>query len=180
MIASVNQDLMRWKVINFVGFQAGWFGCILGAAWSLGWIGPLLVGLLFLGQLRLFPDAGAELRLAAAAAVTGFLLDSAASAVGLYTFAANPWGLTWLSPPWLVAMWVNFSLTLNLSLSWLLDKPAAAAVLGALGGPLAYLAGERLGAIDFTESTGLVLAALALIWAGAVPFLFRLARREGQ
>ena len=165
------------KIVNFVGFQVGWFGCILGAAQDLPWLGPLLVLLLFLGQMGYFPSVRGELLLAAAAAGTGLVLDSAASLAGLYGYVSSPWSWEWLSPPWLVAMWVNFALTLHLSLSWLLDRLLVAALLGAAGGPLAYLAGERLGAIDFMAPDHTVLLALGVIWAGAVPLLFRLAGR---
>ena len=50
------------------------------------------------------------------------------------------------------------------------------AALGAVGGPLAYLAGEKLGAITFNQPL-FAIAALAVIWAVAMPLLVVLATR---
>ena len=40
-------------IVNFVGFQIGWFACVLGAANSRPWVGPLVVLFLFLVHLAL-------------------------------------------------------------------------------------------------------------------------------
>ena len=68
-------------------------------------------------------------------------------------------------------MWINFALTLNGSMRWLHGRYLLAAVLGAIGGPLAYVAGVKLGAAALLASSTLVYGALAVVWAGAVPLL---------
>jgi hypothetical protein len=77
---------------------------------------------------------------------------------------------------WLVILWALFATTLNSSLRALQSRPWIAAALGAAGGPLAYYAGARLGALQFLEPAAM-LAALALGWALATPLLLSLARR---
>ena len=62
-------------------------------------------------------------------------------------------------------------------MAWLQGRPVLGAALGAIGGPLAFLAGERLGAVDFPRGHGVGLASLAVVWGVALPFLFRIAGR---
>ena len=69
---------------------------------------------------------------------------------------------------------VELSSTLNVSLNWLKKQTLASVVLGAVGGPLAYLAGQRLGAVTIPQQTLGVLAQ-AGGWAVLTPLLVRLA-----
>jgi hypothetical protein len=51
-----------------------------------------------------------------------------------------------------------------------------AAALGALSGPLSYIAGMRLGAAETTHPDSIVALAMAPAWAVLLPLLARLAR----
>ncbi len=73
-------------------------------------------------------------------------------------------------------MWLVFATTLNVSLRWLRGLPLAALGLGAVGGPLAYWGGERLGAMTFVVPVA-ATAAIAVGWVVLTPVLVRLARR---
>jgi len=161
--------------LNFVAFQLGWFACVLGAAGGLPWAGPLVVlGVVGLHLLRV-RRPGCELKLVLAAAALGIVVDSLLLASGWLQYPSGLW-LPGLAPYWIVAMWALFATTLNLSLGWLRGRPVLAAVLGAVGGPLSYLAGEKLGGIGLIQPT-FALAALAVAWAIAMPLLMRLAVR---
>ncbi|MGB5202220.1 MAG: DUF2878 domain-containing protein, partial [Sedimenticolaceae bacterium] len=81
-----------------------------------------------------------------------------------------------LAPYWIVAMWMGFATTLNVSLGWLKGRYWLAALFGAVGGPLAYLAGAKLGGITLISSEA-ALTALALGWATIMPLLMYLAAR---
>jgi cell division protein FtsW (lipid II flippase) len=81
-----------------------------------------------------------------------------------------------IAPYWMVAMWALFATTLNVSLRWLRPHVGLAALIGAVGGPAAYYAGARLGAIEFTVA-GAAMAAIALGWAVLTPLLLRVAAR---
>ena len=161
------------KALNFAGFQIGWFACILGAAHGYSWAGPTVVVGFFAAHLLLAADRRREFRVALVSVLFGILFDSAFAATGLLVYAGSL--VSWLSPPWLVAMWVNFAITLRSSMSWLLGRPLLAAVAGAVFGPLAYLAGERLGAVDFSSPPLVGIVALAVCWGIAVPLLMRVA-----
>jgi hypothetical protein len=73
-------------------------------------------------------------------------------------------------------MWAMFATTLNLSRRWMQRRLLLASLLGAIFGPLAYLAGEELGAVNF-ESRFLAISALAVIWAVSMPLLMSVATR---
>jgi len=174
--SSGRQPALR-KIVNFIGFQVGWFACVLGAAHAMPWLGPVLVTLFFAVNVALGARFRTEGKLAVAALLIGIPFDSMFQELGLLKFAA-PVGDLPISPPWLAAMWVNFGMTLHSSLSWLVGKTRLAILLGALGGPAAYLAGERLGAVTFIGERPVTLAALAVLWAVAVPALCRLAAKR--
>jgi hypothetical protein len=69
-----------------------------------------------------------------------------------------------------------FATTLNLSLGWLKGRPALAALLGAVGGPLAYFAGHRLGGIELPDPA-VALLVQGLGWSVLMPLLTSLATR---
>ena len=80
------------------------------------------------------------------------------------------------APYWMVALWALFATTLNVSLRWLRARPWLGALLGALGGPAAYYAGARLGALELATA-GAGLGAIAIGWAVLTPLLLGTARR---
>ena len=56
---------------------------------------------------------------------------------------------------------------LGMNASWLMRRPLAAALAGAVFGPLAYLAGGKLGALSL-PSPAIALPALAVAWCLAM------------
>jgi hypothetical protein len=161
-------------LINLAAFQIGWFTCVLGAAYGLPLLGPGVVTLLLGLHLLLAPRPWEEIRLVGAAGAMGLCLDSLQAAAGLFSFSSEePW--SWISPLWMVALWVNFATTLHTSLRWLLGRYALAALLGALGGPLSYYAGARLGALTFPVDPAASFIVLALVWGVAIQLLLKLA-----
>ena len=69
-----------------------------------------------------------------------------------------------------------FATTLNVSLKWMKRRYLLAAVFGGLGGPLAYYAGHRLGAVGFSDIQTALLA-VGIGWAFIMPLLMLLAER---
>jgi hypothetical protein len=86
-------------------------------------------------------------------------------------------GQEWyVSHYWIVAMWGLFATTLNVSMSWMKNRVLLAVAMGAIGGPLSYLGGAKLGAMSFNEPLAAILA-LGFAWALAMPVLMRIATR---
>lgn len=166
------------RLLNYSLYQLGWLACVLGAARGLGNLGAgVALGLVAL-HVALSRAPRVELALAAAAGALGLVVDSLMGASGRLVFAEAP--IPWLAPAWVVALWVQLATTLRGCLGWLAPRPGLAALLGAVGGPLAFAGGERLGAAVWGEPRAATAAALALAWAIALPLLFRIARRLGD
>jgi len=73
-------------------------------------------------------------------------------------------------------MWALFATTINHSMAWLKNRYFLALLLGAVFGPLAFIAGESLGAVVFLDRT-MALTLLAAGWAVLMPLLLLLAQQ---
>lgn len=166
---------MNRKLINFVTFQAGWFACVLSAAGGRPWLGLLVVGVIVVLHLRAADQTLHELQLLLLAVGLGLVFDSLLVASG---WVAYPSGMMFsgIAPYWILAMWALFATTLNLSMNWLQGSLVLASVMGAVFGPLSYLAGQRLGAIELLDLRSSMIA-LAVIWALVMPILVYAASR---
>ncbi|MDH4133176.1 MAG: DUF2878 domain-containing protein [Gammaproteobacteria bacterium] len=164
------------KLINFVLFQVGWFACVLGAAWGIPWAGTGIAMAIVAVHLLLAGEPLAESKLLAIAAGIGLVFDSALATFGWVSYPSGVL-LAGTAPHWILALWLLFATTLNVSLAWLKPKPLLCIVFGAFGGPLAYYGGARLGALTLVEPVS-ALTALAIGWAVITPFLAFLAGRH--
>jgi hypothetical protein len=164
-------------LLNLLAFQIGWFACVLTAARDLPWLGTGIALLIVAWHVRRLPDPPAELRLVFLIGLLGLLLDSLPVLLGLIDYASGML-IAGLPPHWIVAMWLLFATLPNISLRWLAGRPALAALLGALGGPLAYYAGVALGAAQFSAPLWQPLTLLAVNWAIAMPLIMMLAVRH--
>ena len=156
---------------NFVAFQIGWFSAVLGAGHEMPWLGIAVIPLVLLFNMAVSADWMQKLGIAAAAAVMGFTVDTILVAAGIFTPVPflTPWPF---SPLWMVALWVNQATTLNSCMAWLRGRYVAGALFGAMGGPLAYLGGARLGAASIPSQSDLLI--LGIAWAAAFPGLLAL------
>lgn len=164
-----------WVLANVVLMQAGWFACVLGAARGWPALGTLSVAAIVAWHLWRSPRAADEARLVGAVLVLGVVFDGAVLASGAVAYPNGQW-VAWLTPHWMLALWALFAVSLNVSLRWLARRWALAALLGAVAGPLSYLAGVRLGAARFIDEA-LALSLLAVGWALAMPALLALSKR---
>lgn len=160
---------MKRTLLNFVAFQAGWFAVVLSAANGLPWLGLLVVSLVIGLHLVLADRSGRELQLIVLAVLMGLVFDSLLVFSGWLRYA-SPGPIAGLAPYWILAMWALFATTLNVSMSWLKNKTVMALLLGAVFGPLSYMAGQRLGALEFVDFR-YGMAALVVVWALAMPLL---------
>jgi hypothetical protein len=158
------------RLLNFGMFYLGWFGCVAGAARGRLWLGPVLVAALLLLHLALTSNREREAKLALVIGLFGFGVDTLQASAGLYTFTHTS-VVPWLCPPWMVALWMIFATTLNSSMAWLAGRYRLAATLGALCGPLSYVAGARLGAIELSANALVSLVGIGFVWAFAMPAL---------
>ena len=167
---------MSMMLQNFILFQVGWFSCVLGGASDgLAWLGVAVASLIVAVHLSRANSPREEMILIAAALLIGTLWDGSLTMAGIFIFE-EPTLLPNFAPYWLIAMWALFATTLNVSLKWLKGRYLLAAVFGALGGPAAYYAGHRLGAVEFSDTLTAMLA-VAAGWSIIMPLLLLLASR---
>jgi hypothetical protein len=164
----------RPALVLFLALQGGWWGAAAGAAHGLPLAGPLLVAPLLWMQSRTLARAQRRrlARDAALLALVGTALDSLQMAAGTVRFA-GAW-TPWLAPLWITALWAQFATALPALARSTAGRAWPLAALGALGGPLAYWGGVRLGAATFPAGAAVAAAALAVQWAIALPLAVRL------
>ena len=162
-------------LLNFVAFQIGWFAAVLGAANNVPWAGPLVIAGAIALHLGVVDRPREELALILICGLIGAVMDSVLVAAG---WVAYPSGsiVDFAAPYWIVAMWMLFATTLNLSMGWLKSRKLVGAAFGLIGGPLAYYTGFKLGGIEFVVFDTAIVA-LGIVWAIAVPVLLLLAER---
>ncbi len=168
---------------NLIGYQIVWFSAVIGAGRGLWWPGvsaaAVFMTLHFALCRQTLPQRTVDLRLMLVALVCGLIMDGGLARSGLADYAANPLALPSGGPPlWILSVWVAFALTLRHSMTFLLGRPLLGMLLGAVGGPLAYLGAARgWGAIVFAEPRWMAIAALVIGWTIAIPMLTTLALR---
>jgi hypothetical protein len=160
---------------NFAIFEAAWFACILGVAHGRPLWGTAAVGAAIAWHLAISARPATELALVAALAAIGLVAESAVVAQGHVAYPSGQ-PVAWLAPYWMVALWAEFAIALNVTLRWLKRRPLLAAALGAVFGPLSFLGGVRLGGARFVDETA-ALATLACLWAALMPLVMALSDR---
>ena len=162
-------------LVNFIIFQIGWFACVLGGANHWPWLGTAVAGALIAVHLWRVAQPRPELTLLLIAGAMGLVFDSLLVTLGLVQFPSGTL-IEGMAPHWIIAMWMMFATTLNITFRWLKGRLVLAAVLGAVAGPLAYYAGAELGGVSFSQLQTSLLA-LALVWGIAMPLLMVLSDR---
>jgi Protein of unknown function (DUF2878) len=164
---------MSLMLQNFILFQAGWFSCVIGGAnQGYAWTGVAVVTVVLAVHLVRANDIGSELMLVLITMLLGTAWDSGLILAGLLSFE-NGTVVSGLAPYWLIAMWALFATTLNVSMKWMKHKYLIAALFGAAGGPIAYYAGHRIGAVGFIDTSASMLA-VGVGWAVMMPLLMAL------
>ena len=157
-------------IINFLLFQLGWFACVLGGAYNQVLIGSIIVILVITYHFYRANDAKRELFLLTIALIIGFIFESIVTAQGLAQYEHGQ-VFSVIAPLWMILMWPLFATTLNLSMRWLKSiTPLLASLFGAIFAPLAYYAGNKLGAVEYDNLT-LSLSIIAIAWAALLPIL---------
>lgn len=159
---------------NVAAFQLGWFACVLGGATGRPYAGALVALLLCVAHVVRASSPRDALVLVLIAAGTGAVFERVLLDAGLVSYHDASGGLFGV-PLWMIGLWMLFATTANVSLRWLRGRTMLAIAFGAVGGPLAYWGGERLGALTLSTPWA-SLAAIGAGWAVLFPLLLRFAR----
>ncbi|MBK8537787.1 MAG: DUF2878 domain-containing protein [Candidatus Competibacteraceae bacterium] len=161
--------------LNFIAFQIGWFACVLGGAHGWPWLGVGVTAAIIALHLYRAARPSTEAVLIVLSGLLGFIADSLLTGMGLLQFPSGQLHRHF-APYWMVAMWMAFATTCNVSLRWLKPRLGLAALLGAVAGPLAYYGGAKLGGVSFAEPLASLIA-VAGVWTLAMPLLLIIAAR---
>ncbi|MBX2848109.1 MAG: DUF2878 domain-containing protein [Acidiferrobacterales bacterium] len=164
-------------LVNAGLFQALWLSAVYGSA--KGWLWPCIVLVIILAMWQLQPvrRAKSDKKLVLIAIIMGLVIDSIWINLGIMEFT-NKTPIGWISPIWILALWIGFALTINHSLSFLKIHPLLPILLGLISAPLSYYAGKRLGAVEYNYDALLVSAYIGLAWAIALPLLVRASKKR--
>jgi hypothetical protein len=162
-------------VVNIALFQIGWFACVLGGASGRPWLGSGIAAAVVGWHLWRSAQPRRELALLGLAGAIGFGWDSLLVALGVFSYPSGTLAAG-TAPVWMLMLWLVFATTLNVSLRWMKTLPVPAIAIGAIGGPLAYYAGFKLGAVEFADPV-VALGAQAAGWSVILPLLLMLSLR---
>ncbi len=102
---------------------------------------------------------------------TGFIVDSLLIYFHVLLFRANPFYFP-LSPPWMIALWINFSMTLYACFLKFLKNTLVLSMLFFTGFAFSYYAGIQLGAGIFLGGNAFCLL-VGAIWGILLPLILR-------
>lgn len=162
-------------VINFTGFQLGWFACVLLAAAGLPEYGVIFSIFIIVIHLMRNDTPIKNIRFMFLITLIGGLWDSILTYFELFVFESGVF-IAGLAPYWIFMMWLLFSSTLTITFKWLYGRYWLAMVLGAVFGPLTYMAGERLGAVDIPQKL-LASIVISLGWAILMPLFIKMSEQ---
>lgn len=167
-LIKIRQNLL----LTFVLAQVGWFACVLGAAHGYGFYGIAIALIITAWHVTFNPRPMPELKLVLWVGLVGLVGETLLAKTGLLIYEGTqlyPGGTTY----WLLAMWLLFGSFLNTLMRFLKGHYVWAGLLGAVGGPMAYIPGGNLGALSFTN-TLYAGVAIGVLWAIAMPLLVKL------
>jgi len=166
----------RTLAINFLLFQLGWFACVLGGAYDQVIIGCLVAMSVIAFHLYQATIPKREFGVLAIALIIGFIYESLMVSLALAQYEHGQ-SFSSIAPLWIILMWPLFATTLNLSMRWLKNlAPLLTALLGAIFAPLAYLAGERLGAVAYNDIL-VSMTVIGIAWALLLPLMVTVSLR---
>jgi hypothetical protein len=163
------------QLANFAVFQSAWFAAVLGAAHGQPMWACVAVSAAIGWHLAVSARPAREACLVVLAMLLGFAIETLHASLGAVRYASGQPDPRF-APYWMVALWGLLAIALNTTMRWLRHRPALAALIGALAGPVSFVSGVRLGAAQFVAEQSALLA-LAATWSLALPLLMWLAVR---
>lgn len=162
-------------LVNIIAFKIGWISSVVGVAKEIPMLGPAVILLAIAIHLVVARRPLNEFVLILATGIIGAGVDSIMISAGWLSYPSGML-VAGFSPYWIVAMWMLFATTFNVSFRWLQSKMLLAVVLGAVSGPLSYYFGAKFGAVTLNDFNNSMLA-LAIGWGALMPALLVLAKR---
>lgn len=135
-------------LIYYIVWTAGILSAANGFAWISTFIILIGVSLQYYWQYHVHQQYKGMNTWVFIITTLGIVVDSTFLHLNLINFYANPFS-HFLSPPWMIALWINFALVFYSTLFHLFQHLYILAVLSFLGFSFAYAIGVKTGAAFF-------------------------------
>ena len=158
-------------LIELIGFQLVWTLCALSAA--SGRSAPALVvcSLFTMVAILLSESRAALAQISLVGGAIGCVVETLLIHLGALTHVTT-WPGAQFAPLWMIGLWIAFGATLPATVRLLGSRAVMKSLpAGVIFGPLAYLAGSHLGALDVAAPELISLGMIAIIWGAALPLL---------
>lgn len=160
-------------LIHTTAYYVAWFACITLAARGYAWISSLVVVACVGLQLYWQHQTGRTLQglwlLLAIIVSVSTLVDSILVYKGIVIYSANPFA-PYFTSPWMIAIWVSFTVVLYATLSNLFNHLFLLGLLSCAGFATAFWIGASLGAAFFPHGSNMTCLGIGVIWAILLPF----------
>ncbi|KTD40535.1 DUF2878 domain-containing protein [Legionella parisiensis] len=160
-------------LIHTTAYYVAWFACITLAARGYAWISSLIAVACVVLQLYWQHQTGRTLQglslLLAVIVSISTLIDSILVYKGIVIYAANPFS-PYFTSPWMITIWISFTVVLYATLSNLFDHLFLLGLLSFVGFTLAFRIGEHLGAAFFPYGSNTTSLFIGIVWAVVLPF----------
>lgn len=166
---------MTRSIFHIFCYYLCWFVCIFAAHKNYLWLGFFVT--IFLSTVQYYwqkkvGETQGLLFFILVITLTGLLVDTFFLKTGFIYFKANPFGAN-LSPPWMIALWSNFSIILYVFLKKYFLKFWLFFLASLVGFPAAYLSGINLGAAQLLHGDFSLLV-ITLTWSIVLPAILYL------
>lgn len=152
--------------INVLIYQIVWFLCVFK-----GDTGAFLSLILLAGHLIRSNHRREDLKMMLVLLFIGLVVDGAIRYTGYISYRVDGIPI----PFWLAVIWLALAILPNHSLRWLKGRPWLSSLFAAIGGPLAYWAGVRVGSAEFSQPLMQSIGLLAVVWALLWPLVMVIA-----
>ncbi|MBV1775909.1 DUF2878 domain-containing protein [Burkholderiaceae bacterium DAT-1] len=146
-----------YPVLNALAYQCAWLATVMSAANGHGWY-TMPIALAQVGwHLARSEQVRSETGLLLCISGAGLMLDQMVLGTGWIQFTGDA-NASDRVPLWMAGIWLSFATTFNGALAWLQRRYWLAIGLAGLGGPLAYWAAARMGALVIVDLQATCLA----------------------
>ncbi|MCW8092138.1 DUF2878 domain-containing protein [Alteromonas sp. ASW11-130] len=161
---AINRQSRYFLVFNMIWFQIIW---ILAVVYQMDYM-YLVLGLIIL-HFCITSAKGIDGAVMMAGVLLGSIIDGSLTLSEVFVFESEH--TLGVLPIWLVVLWGAFALSTYYSLSVLIKRRSIQVALGAIAGPMSYVAGLHFDAVSFSYSITTTSIILAVIWAFLLPTL---------
>lgn len=161
-----------YYLTHTIAYYVAWFACITLVADGYAWISSLIVVACVVLQLywqyymkKTIEGLGILLVIIVSLST---LIDSVLVYKGIVIYAANPF-TPYFTSPWMITIWISFSVILYATLSRLFDHLFFLGFLSLLGFTIAFRVGGNFGAASFPYGRDITCFLIGLIWSFLLP-----------